>query len=294
MCERSSILTLFFILKIIVLLIIPIVIIFIKKISYKKTMGLLYLDIIIIIIFILLRIFNNGCVVNSNISGIKNSYYLNGSNYIRESNDPNNVNQIITNKKYKTNSGKDVFYFNNNQLPLSDKKIICSDNSEVYMKNYGNSITTISMLLSSYFDENIDPVQILNLTLESEIFNCNNGVSFDSLMALVSDRYNVNFIEINSNNLYNEISNGNVILAEVKYVNDTINVTCDKGYILIYNIDNSNKYHILYSNDSTNDIICSDNSSGALSTISKNLNLKEWDLNNLNMITDRYIKIERK
>ena len=294
MCERSSILTLFFVLKIIVLLIIPIVIIFIKKISYKKTSILLYFDISIISFLILLRIFNNNCVVNSNISGIKNSYYLNNNDYIQESNDPNSVSQIITNKKYKTNTGKDVYYFNNNQLPLSEKKILCSDNSEVYMKNYGNGITAVSMLLSSYYNENIDPISIMNLALEKEIFNCNNGVSIDSLIALVSDKYNVNFKEVSKNNLYNEVSNGNVILAEVKYTANTINVTCNKAYIIIYNIDNNNKYHILYSNDSTNDIICSDNSEGVLSIINKNLNSKEWDINSLNMITDRYMKLERK
>lgn len=289
MCEKTVVLTLFFILKIVILLIIPIFFFINKKTSYKRMNILFYIEISLIALLIVLRLTNNSCIVRSTINGIKINMNKNSSEYIVEDNDPNDVTSIETNKKYKSNTSKNVYYFNNNQLPLSNKKIACPDNGEAYMKNYGNSITSISMLLSSYFDKNIDPIEVLNLYLEKNNIDCDNGINFDALMNNVSEKYGVNFISINKPDLFNEISRGNIVLADIKNVDGANNITCNRGYVIIYNVDNGGNYHVLYSNDSTKEILCSN-----LSKIDGNLSSKEWDKGSLDLISNRYFKIERK
>ena len=126
MCEKSVILSLIFILKIVILLVIPIIVLFFyKKFDSKKINILFYVEFGLIALLIVLRIMNNPCIVNSTIGGINQSILNTSTEHINEDNDPNVVNKIVTNKIYKNNKGGDVYYFNNNELPLSNKKIIC-------------------------------------------------------------------------------------------------------------------------------------------------------------------------
>ena len=294
MCEKTVVLTFFFLLKIVILLVIPVFFFINKKLSYKRLNVLFYIEIALITVLIVLRLTNNSCIINSTINGIKTNMNKTSDEYINESNDPNDINSIVTNKIYKSNTSKNVYYFSNNELPLSNKKISCSSNKEVYLKNYGNSLTSISILLSSYFDRNIDPLEILNYYLSKTEFDCDNGINFNSLINLISDRYNIGFYQIDKGNLYDYVSKGRIVLAEVKNVLGANNITCDTGYIIIYNVDMDNKYHVLYSNDSSRDYICSDNSIGALSIIEKNINSKEWDIGSLNIISTRYMILGEK
>ena len=289
MCERNVVLTLFFILKIVILLIIPVLFFINKKSSYKRLNILFYIEVFLLTMLIVLRVTNNKCIVNSNINGIKVNMHKSSSEYITEDNDPNNVISIETNKIYKSNTSKNVYYFNNNQLPFSNRKLFCSDKKEIYMKNYGNSITSLSMLLSSYFDKNIDPIEILNMYLERNTFDCDNGINFDILMNNASEKYGVNFINISKDDLLNEVASGNVILADIHNVDGDYNITCNRGYIIIYNVDNSLNYHILYSNDSNKEIICSN-----LTRIVSNANSIECNQSELYSMSNRYFKIERK
>lgn len=293
MCEKSVILSLIFILKIVILLVIPIIVLFFyKKFDSKKINILFYVEFGLIALLIVLRIMNNPCIVNSTIGGINQSILNTSTEHINEDNDPNVVNKIVTNKIYKNNKGGDVYYFNNNELPLSNKKIIC-DEKEVYMRNFGNSITAASIAVSSVLSKNIDPIEILNYALEDNVINCDDGISFNQVMSVVEKRYGVNYYDISSGELYNEVKNGNIIVVEVKNVPGEKNVTCSTGYLIVYNIDNNNKLHTLNPNNLNKDFICPANSEGSLSIIEANSNSKNRELGELLSISSRFIKIER-
>lgn len=293
MCENNTVLILFLILKIVLFIGLPLLILLTRKISFQKSRIIFIVDAILIVLFIALRISNNDCICNSTINGIRINTHKYSSEYVEENNDPNEVNRIVTNKIYQTNNNRSVFYFNNNQLPLSNKKITC-DNKEVYMKNYGSGITATSIAVSSLLGQNIDPIEILDLSKERGIIDCDEGIDLNDILFVSSIKYDFESYAINSNEVPYEVLSGNVLLAEVNYVPGAKNITCDTGYIIIYNVDNEGNYYILNPNESSKEYICPDSSKGYLTVINANLSSELWTFNELNTIVTRYIKFERR
>ena len=293
MCDKTNTLILIYIAKIIVFIILPLIFIIFNKKLKNKIINFIYIfDILLIVMFLILKLLNNDCVINSTIKNIKfTSNTIN--NIVYEDGDSNVVESIITNKIYKNKNNMDVYYYNNATLPLSDKKIVC-DGKELYMKNAGNSITAMATILSSTFKRNIDPIEILNKSFEKGIFDCENGVDFNELLKLVNDTYSATFKNISSSDIINNINDNKVILVESDY-NDKIdyNITCSKGYFIVYNITNSNKYVILNPNDRSYDYICPDNTKGVMSIIKANTNNKEYTLEELNNLGNRFMILER-
>ena len=293
MCEGKAILSFMFFIKIIVLIIIPLIILINKKINPNTKMKLINVEIAIVSLFIILRVTNNSCIVNSSIEKIGIDLYRKSTSVIKEKNSPDIVEEIVTNKKYKTKNLSDVYYFNNNIQPLSDKKITCNGETK-YMKQYGNGITTVSMMVSTILNQNIDPIEILNLAVKNDIFDCNTGVNINLLLNVVSEEYRVTFREIDSESLWDTIYSGNVVLEEAVFKKDApVNLTCGKGYLLIYSVDNNYDFQILNPNNSANDYICPDNTPGYMTIIKANSNDSIWTLNQLNEIKSRFIIGER-
>ena len=293
MCESKAILSFMFFIKIIVLIIIPLIILINKKINPNTKMKLINVEIVIVSLFIILRVTNNSCIVNSSIDKVGMDLYRKSTSVSKEKNSPDIVEEIVTNKIYKTNNLSDVYYFNNNIQPLSDKKITCNGETK-YMKQYGNGITTVSMMVSTILNQNIDPIEILNLAVKNDIFDCNTGVNINLLLNVVSEEYNISFREIDSDLLWDYVYSGNVVLEEIVFNKNTNNnLTCSKGNILIYSVDNNYNFQILNPNNSNEDYICPDNTPGSMMIIKAKSNDNVWTINQLNNIKSRYIVGER-
>ena len=296
MCDKSSLLFIFIIIKIIIILI-PIFFIINKRVGLKTQIDkpLFIVEIILLFLLIGLRITNN-CLVNNSTLSIfyRNIKYNDNTEIILNSgNDANIVKEIITDDIYKTRTSGNVYYFNNNTKPLSDKRITC-EGRKMYMKNYGNSLTAASIIISSTLNNNIDPIALLNLSVKNNVIDCDNGITIENILNLLQNNYNVHYTEINNNMLEISVSNGIPVLAEIKYnSNSTKNLTCSKSYIVIYNIDNNGKYKILNPNENNSVKICPENTEGELSLIDSNSNNKSWSSEELTSIINRLWVVER-
>lgn len=293
MCERTSILILIFILKVIFLILSPLSFFYLINRFNNKYINILYkTNVIFLILLITLRIFNNPCVINSNISGIDHNMSKKSDNIIYETNSANTVERIVTNKIYTKSNKQKIYYFNINKLPLSNKKIYC-DNDYAYMKNYGSSITALSIIVSSLYNENIDPIKLLDLSVENNIFDCETGVNTDELINLVNNNYNLSKREINYTELKDYIRNGGIVLAEINAGSKEKTVSCSASYIVIYDVDKQGNFSILNPNDKDYKYICPENSEGYGKVIDSNTNDKLYSLDDIKSISSRYIILER-
>ena len=291
--NNIGLLILIFIVKIVILISLPLYYYLFKEKNYKVLKGLIVLNILLLISYIPLSIFNVNYFANSNFIGIKNAFnslkYTNDTIEISEN--PNIVEKFVTNKIYKTNTNNNIYYFNNSELPLSGKRILC-DTKEIYLKQYGSNITAMSIIASSIKNKNIDPIEILNNTKNANLFDCNSGVNTDQMLDYFSHVYIYNYRQIDSFELENNILNGKIVLAEIDSKgNDPI--SCGVSYIVIYNIDKNGNYHILNPIDRDYDYICPDSSNGFGKVIKANTNERSYSLDELNQISIRYIAIER-
>lgn len=293
MCERTSILILIFILKVIFLILSPLSFFYLINRFNNKYINILYkTNVIFLILLITLRIFNNSCVINSNISGIDHNMSKKSDNIIYETNSANTVERIVTNKIYTKSNKQKIFYFNINKLPLSNKKIYC-DNDYAYMKNYGSNITALSIIVSSLYNENIDPIKLLDLSVENNIFDCETGVNTDELINLVNNNYSLSKREINYTELKDYIRNGGIVLAEINVGDIDKSISCSASYIVIYDVDKQGNFSILNPNDKDYKYICPENSEGYGKVIDSNTNDKLYSLDDIKSISSRYIILER-
>ena len=296
MCERPVTLFLMFLLKIIVFILVPLLLFIFKDRINNKYLNIVFrINIVLIVLFIILRLFNNSCIINSNFNYLKNMTNSNKekNSKISDSNNANKVEKIVTNKIYKTKDNKNVYYFNNNQLPLSEKKIKCK-NKNIYMKNYGNTITAVSILVSTAKQRNIDPIEIMNLAVDNNIFNCEEGVSTRELLLLVSEKYNLEVKIIDNYYLQNYVSNGGIVLSEVTNVRGKKNITCDQTSIIVYNVNKENELIILNPNDKRYDYICPEGSRGYGSIIKANTNNSSLSIDELMNINIYNVALERR
>ena len=293
MCERTSILILIFILKVIFLILSPLSFFYLINRFNNKYINILYkINVIFLILLIVLRIFNNPCVINSNISGIDHNMSKKSDNIIYETNSANTVERIVTNKIYTKSNKQKIYYFNINKLPLSNKKIYC-DNDYAYMKNYGSNITALSIIVSSLYNENIDPIKLLDLSVENNIFDCETGVNTDELINLVNNNYSLSKREINYTELKDYIRNGGIVLAEINAGDIDKSISCSASYIVIYDVDKQGNFSILNPNDKDYKYICPENSEGYGKVIDSNTNDKLYSLDDIKNISSRYIILER-
>lgn len=272
MCNNNGVLFLLLLVKIIIIIVIPIYCFyrlrFLKK-SINNTMFLV--EVILLIVLIILRLFGNNCINNSTIMFLKrNNAKINYKEKYFNDN-PNTVKKIVTNEIYTSKIGKNVYYFNNERLPLSDIEVKCKKTTG-YMKNYGNNLTAIATLLSTKMERNIDPLEVLKYAKDNDLVRCDIGIKTYSLLSVIAKDYRLRVSTISSGEIKNQINNGNVVLAEVTNRAGIRNITCDKSYIVIYNITNDNKYMFLNPSDKSYDYICPSNSAGYGTVVEANTN----------------------
>lgn len=290
MCEKSASLIFFLIIKILIFLVIPVILlVFHNKIERKYKIVLLFLEYVFLIIFIILRLIKSNCILYSNFQDISISISSKNAELIVDTKQ-SNLEKIDAIEKYKTSNNSNVYYFNNISFPLSNQSITCSSDT-VFMKDYGNEITAVSIMASSILDKNIDPIEILDLAKKNNVIDCNKRINIDKLISIVNNKYKLYSVNIDSNSAYNKIKNGEVILAEVKYTSGANNISCSKDYVIVYKINNDNKYVILNPSQRDKDYICPDNTDGLLTVIKGNNNT--FSEEEFNKICSRYIYMGR-
>ncbi len=283
MCNNIIILWLFIILKIIVILFLPIFIIAKRKKKYVNI--LIVVDILFLAFFLICNIFTiNKCVYNSNLNGIKRTKTENQITLYNELHPEeiygNLSDGINAEKKYKTSLGKDLYYFNQNKQYMKNAYYTCNGQN-IYMNSFGSSITSVSIAISTLYDNNINPVQIFNYYKEDNANLCNIKFDIGSIFSSVMKRYGaLSLTNIDSSMIKNELKNGGIIIAEVS-ANENSKLTCDHDYIIVYNSTNDGKVMIVSPSSLDNPYVCSYSSRAYGNTIdySKNSTISIDELN---------------
>ena len=288
MCDKSSVLVIFLILKILILVVLPITT-FVLYYFKKKMFNVLgIINVLFIIAFILLRIFGNSCIKNSNYSFIKNyekSFISENINTLYES--------VYSTDQYINSQFKNAYLYDINSEPLKDVKLSCDNNS--YINNYGNSISAITSIISNAYQIEINEVELINYLEENNLIDCENGIDFDNIINKISEKYYFNITNITKNDISSYISDGKSVLVETKNKFDKDNnFGCEKDYIIIYNINNDDRYNIINPNDKDYSYFCPSNTIGYGSIIEANQNTKSYDLNEIDDKALRYFAIEVK
>ena len=289
MCDRSSILVIFLILKVLILVVIPITLFLLYKREnkYFKMVGLI--EIVLLILLIVLRIFNNNCVINSNINGIKLNNLKNNEDVIIEYDNLLDDSNIQPDTNYKTYQNKNLYYFNQNSISIKDSYYICNG-KKVYMNSFGSGLTAFSIAISTLYNSNINPITLLNNYKENNDI-CENKMTVYSLFSNIKKSYSsLEMQEIDRSQVESNIKNGRLVIAELSG-NSSSNLTCDSGYIVIYNINLEGKYMIADPSLLSKDFVCP-YSSKAYGRVIKSDNMdKSWNLNDLNNETLHYYSL---
>lgn len=288
MCDRSIVLVIFLILKILFLIVMPIALYFLYKKKMKEFNIIGVLDIFFLLIFILLKLFGNPCITNSNFSYIKNN-----------TNSINNVygnNEVIygtinATSKYNYKSDKNAYYYGLNYEPLKNYKLSCDKKS--YMKNYGSSISAISTLIANTYNSDLNIVEVISYLNKNNLIDCENGIDFDNSINKLGEKYHYNYYQITSFEVNNYLSAGKSVLVETKNNNtEKNNFGCEKDYIVIYNKNNDGNYNIINPNDKDYSYFCPSNTIGYGSIIEKNQNNRTYTLDEIDSKALRYFVIE--
>lgn len=279
MCERSLILVIFLILKVLILVVIPVVLFILYKRENKRFNMVGIIEILLLVTFIILRLFNNTCIVNSNINGIKMNNLKNNEETLIEYDNPLDDSNIEPNTNYRTYKNKKLYYFNQNNNSIKNSYYEC-DGKKVYMNSFGNGLTAFSIAVSTLYSSNINPITLLNIYKENTDI-CENKMTTYNLFSNIKKEYEgLEILEIDSSQIESNIKNGNLVLVEIS-ANENSNFTCDSGYIIIYNTDLEGKYLIADPSLSSNDIVCP-YSSKAYGRVIKSDNMnKSWYLSQI-------------
>ena len=201
MCNNAIVLWFFIILKVIAILILPIIIIIKRKKQYVNIF--IIIDILLLLFFLICNVFTiNKCVYNSNLNGIKRTKIENQINLYNKIH-PNSVegnfsNGVNPEKNYKTATGKTLYYFNQNKEYMKTAYYTCN-NEKIYMNSFGSSMTSVSIAISTLYDNSINPVQILNFYKEDNSDLCNMKFDINSIFSSVTKRYGaITLTNINS------------------------------------------------------------------------------------------------
>lgn len=291
MCQNIIILYCFMFLKIVFIFILPIII-FIKR--KKKISNILIIVNIIILLYILLcNLFGiNGCIYRSNFNGIsmtKEQNFINHYNILHPKNDSSE--EIKPEKMYVTATGRNLYYFNQNKEYLKTSYYVCN-NKKIYMNSFGSSITSLSTAISTLYDNNINPVQILNFYKTDNSDLCNMKFDINSIFNSITKRYGaITLSNINSDRIKDEVKNGGIVIAEV-FAKEGSKLTCDHDYLVIYNISLNGNLMIVSPSSTSNPYICSYSSRAYGSTIDYN-NFNNISLDELKRETINYYLIKK-
>jgi hypothetical protein len=199
----------------------------------------------------------------------------------------NSIKTLEAVKDYKTHRNSNVYYYDGLNMPLSAKKIKCESGYDYY-KYYSDIITSTSMLLSTYFDKTISPLEVLDKTINAGLIKCGEPINQDSFFYMIYNEYHVDFKVINNSELRNYILNGKPVLLET---NGNGNLSCNQSYFLIYDVNNNDDYLLLDPNNKSYNYICPDGSTGFGSMLKPNYNDSSFSYSDILSDTRRLIVI---
>ena len=252
-------------------------------------------EIILLISIILSNVFSlNKCIYNSNINGLNKSSIkkeilnYNETHYSNE--DYEAVDELKPDDTFKTYKGTTFYYYNQNNDFLKNKSFTCND--EMYLNKYGAPIASTSMAISTLLNENISPIDILDLYNEESLY-CEEDINIGDVFEAAVNRYTgLDIREITYQNVVSGIQNGGIVIAEIN-AKENSNLTCGKNYIVIYNISLDNKLIIADPNDSNNDYACTYTSNAFGNVIKANKTNGEWSFSDINNVATHYYLLRR-
>lgn len=292
MCDNVIVLWFFFFIKIVAIIGLPIAIILKRKSKVSKI--LLFIDFFLLIFILLCNIFTiNSCIYNSTISGIKRvqkKKQIELYDNIRPNSEYDyTLEDIEPSEYYITSTGSKFYYYNQNSKNIGTKKLSCSSN-DYYMNKYGASFTAVSMALSTLADNNITPIDVLNL-YTNNIGSCTSGIDIEDIFDIIIDTYAAfDISEISSNDLNNSIASGGIVIAKL---DGNSNLSCGESYIVIYNMTLEGKYVIADPDDSDYPFVCSETSSSYGDVLKPNRTNSEWTKDELDSQITKYYLIKR-
>lgn len=287
MCDNIILLYMFFIIKIIIYIIIPVTLIFIRKTKIFK--YILYVDIVLLLIIAFNNyIGRNACINNSSIKVINDIKTLKNNNSMYEENNNYTITPSKNNKLYNMN---DLFYYNQNSPAISNQYYKCN-NKKVYMNEIGSEIMSFSIAISSLYQKNVDPVKIFN-EYKSNYNICKNGINMNDLYNSTMKSYgNILLSEISVNEIESSIKNGGLVIAEL-HANENSKLTCDSNYIVIYNVDFNNNYFIADPAIKSSSFICPYSSIAYGNIIDSNNMQKTWTLEEIDNESTKYYLVKK-
>ena len=289
MCDRTYMLIIFLILKIIILVATPITLYFLYKRESKVYNLVGGLDCFFILLFIILKLVGFDCVSNSTFSNI---IKIAKENSMIEEQRNTYYDSIYSNNIYIDKDNKNAYSYNININPLNDATISC--NKPSYMNNYGDSLSAIMTLISNYYGIDNNEINALDYLIDNNYIDCNKGFDFDTIFKTLGNKYYYNIYEISSYDVLNYVFNGNSVLVETRYNDNGDNFGCEKDYIVIYNVkeDDGFKFNIINPNDKDYSYFCPSNTIGYGDIIKDNQNSKSYTLEEIDNKALRYFVIE--
>ena len=289
MCDRNSVLIIFLIFKIIILVVLPIVLYILYRLKNKLYDVVGIITALFILVLIILRLASNECVTNSTISYLRNNDDI---KVVEENTNPATIYEsIYPTETYLTDDSENVYFYDINSEGIKNNKISCD--KESYLKNYGDSISAITSLISNRYYTDIDMVEVITYLEEANLIDCDNGIDFDAALKVLSEPYNYNVSQITRDSIKNYLSDGKSVLVETSNkANETNNFGCEKDYIVIYNVNNDDEYSIINPNDKGYSYFCPSNTIGYGSIIEGEQNSKPFTLNEIDSKALRYFVIE--
>lgn len=294
MCNNIIVLSLFIVLKAIVIIILPIIILINRKKKYIKI--IIIIDILLLLYLLICNLFSiNKCIYNSTIEGIKRT---NNENRVELYNEihPNLDNTSSTGMnpelKYKTYTGKNLYYFNQNKDYMKDVYYECNG-EKIYINSFGSSITSLSIAISTLYNNSINPIQIFNYYKTDNPNLCNKTFTIESVYNSIISRYGaIELSQINVNQLEQSIKDGGIVIAELE-ANEDSNLTCDYSYIVIYSIGLDGKYMIADPSLQSSSYVCPSTSDAYGNVISNDNMNKSWSIDEINNEAIRYYLVKK-
>ena len=288
MCDKILVLYIFLIIKILIYIIIPITLIFVRKRKIFK--YILYVEIILLLIFAINNyIGRNACISNSSLSAIKQ---VRKTNKMKVISDESNLNYAITpSKKYQMYNKNNLYYYNQNSEGINNQYYECG-NKKIYMNSIGSAFTSFSIAISSLYQKSIDPVTIFKY-YKSDYNICDNGITIENIYNSTMKRYgNILLSEIGVNEVESSIKNDGIVIAKLQ-ANENSKLTCDNNYIVIYNVGVDGKFQIADPSQFSKSYVCP-YSSPAYGNIIDNDNMKKsWTLNEIDNEAIKYYLVKK-
>lgn len=293
MCDNIIVLYIFMFIKIVAIIILPFLILIKRKKEYKNI--LIIIEIVLLLFLLICNLFTiNKCVYNSTLSGVqrtKNKNKIVSYNEMHPK-DLDYSSSIKPEKDYKTYTGKNLYYFNQNRDYMKKAYYECGNN-KVYMNSIGSSITAFSISISTLYDKSINPIQILNYYKNDNKNICNEEITIEKLYNSIMKKYGaISIRNIQSSQIESSIKNGGLVIAQLS-ANEDSKLTCDSNYIVIYNIDPEGKYKIADPALQSTSFVCP-YSSDAYGNVIKSSNMEDsWTLEEINNEAENYYLVRR-